>query len=450
MSRELPDVAQLKRALDLRDWRWLSNVLPELRTQDLALAFRDLEPYSWVYVFKLLNWKRAGRVFAQLQQAEQWTLVRQLTPGERRELLKALALDDLVVFAGRMELEGKLDLVLDALPTSRRLHVERLLRYPPGSVARLMTTEIIRIQADSKVAAAMAQVQALAARAETVEWLAVLDHRGGLLGLLRLTDLMLARPQRIVVELPLIGDVSVLPTADREEALKRLQHYDLNLLPVLGEDRELLGIVTVDDLMDVAREETTEDFQRLGSVGSFDLGLREARPSLLYRKRVGWLLLLVLANLFGGYFISRYEVAIEAVVALVFFLPLIVDSAGNAGIQSAILTVRALGTGDVRRRDWFRLLIKESLVALALGLTLAVAVSVLGIWRGGVELAAVVAISMFAVVVMASLIGMLLPLLLERSGLDPATASAPLVTTIADLSGIVIYFSMASLILQID
>jgi magnesium transporter len=228
-----------------------------------------------------------------------------------------------------------------------------------------------------------------------------------------------------------------------------VQHYDLDAIPVVDSEGVLLGTVTLDDVMDVAVEEVTEDFHKMGSLGAFHLSLREARPSLLYRKRAGWLVLLVVVNVFSGAAIAYFEETIQAVIALVFFLPLIIDSGGNAGAQASTLMVRALATGDVRLRDWARLFGKELAVALALGITMGFAVWGLGVWRGGSEVGIVVALSMVLVVVMGSLLGMLLPFVLSYLKLDPATASAPLITSLADIGGILIYFAVATAILKV-
>jgi magnesium transporter len=220
--------------------------------------------------------------------------------------------------------------------------------------------------------------------------------------------------------------------------------YDLTALPVVDSDGVLVGIVTVDDVLDVAEEEATEDFHRVGSVGPIRGSLRDARLPTLYRRRIGWLLVLVFVNLLSGAGIAYYQDTIAATVALVFFLPLLIGSAGNAGAQASTLMVRAMATGDVDAGDWLRLLGRELAVAMALGLTMALAVSVIGVFRAGSDVATVVAVTMVAVVVVGSLVGMSLPFLLDRLGLDPATASAPLVTSIADIAGVLVYFALAS------
>jgi len=228
---------------------------------------------------------------------------------------------------------------------------------------------------------------------------------------------------------------------------RRISRYDVLAMPVVDAQNRIVGIVTHDDAMDVLQEEATEDFHRVGSVGDLDRSVRGASIGLLYRKRIGWLILLVFGNLLSGAGIHYYEDTIASVVALVFFLPLLIGSSGNAGAQAATLMVRALATGDVMLKDWGRMLGREVLIALLLGLTMALAVSTIGWYRGGTGVAVSVALTMVLVVIVGSLIGMSLPFVLSRLKLDPATASAPLVTTLADAAGVFIYFGVATAIL---
>jgi magnesium transporter len=237
--------------------------------------------------------------------------------------------------------------------------------------------------------------------------------------------------------------VSISAFADREEAVETIRRYDQSALPVVDSDGVLVGIVTVDDVLDVQVEEATEDFHRAASVGRLKANLKEAPIALIYRARVGWLLVLVFMNIFSGAGIAAFEDTLGAVIALAFFLPLLIDSGGNAGSQSATLMIRSMAVGDVRMGDWFRLLGKELGIALALGLTMALAVSAVAYFRAP-EIVSVVAITMITVVLVGSMIGMSLPFLFTKIGWDPATASGPLITSLADISGVLIYFTIAT------
>ena len=208
-------------------------------------------------------------------------------------------------------------------------------------------------------------------------------------------------------------------------------------------------IITHDDALDVMEAEATEDFQRLGTVTNLDSRVATATVPMLYRARIAWLMLLVFGNIFSGAGIAHFEDTIAAHLALMFFLPILIASGGNAGSQSATLMVRALATGDIRISDWGRVLGRELVVAILLGLSMAAAIAVIGVFRGGPDIAIVIALSMVVIVIAGSMIGMLLPFILSRFNMDPATASTPLVTSIADATGVLIYFSIAKAFLSL-
>ncbi|MCC5976069.1 MAG: magnesium transporter [Rubellimicrobium sp.] len=278
----------------------------------------------------------------------------------------------------------------------------------------------------------------------------MLDSDRRLVGTVSLRDLIVARDDFTVEQVTRRKPPFVLASDDRDVAVQMIRRYDLLALPVLDHDGRLAGIVTYDDAMDTAHEAETESFHKTSAVTGLGTNMLQATVGLLYRKRVPWLVILVFGNIFSGAGIAYFEDTIAAYVALVFFLPLLVDSGGNAGSQSATLMVRALATGDVKLTDWGRMLGREMLVAGALGLTMAAAVSVIGLWRGGPEIALVVSLTMMLIVVMGSLLGMSMPFLLSRFRLDPAAASAPLITSLADAIGVVIYFGMATVLLDLS
>lgn len=220
-------------------------------------------------------------------------------------------------------------------------------------------------------------------------------------------------------------------------------------LPVVDAEKRLVGIITYDDAMDVMEAEATEDFQRLGTVSNLGSSVATATVAMLYRARIGWLMLLVFGNIFSGAGIAYFEDTIAAHLALMFFLPILIASGGNAGSLSATLMVRALATGDIRITDWGRVLGRELVVAVMLGLSMAAAIAFIGAFRGGRDIAIVISFSMVLIVIVGSMIGMLLPFILSRFQLDPATASTPLVTSIADATGVLIYFSIAKALLPV-
>lgn len=431
-----------------RRWAAARSLVDGIPAQDVSELLLELPQADRVFLFKLLPRRQAAEVFSYLSAEDKDKLLADLTDEVTRQILADLSPDDRTALF--QELPASATQRLMALLSPQDLHEAWiLLGYPPESVGRLMTPDYIAVRADWSIEEALNYVRRNNRYGETINVIYVTDHDGRLLDALSIRRFIMGEPDDSVESLMDRQFIALPAYEDREKAVETIQHYDLAALPVVDSDGILLGIVTVDDVMDVAEEEATEDFHKLGSVGVLNLSLSQARPGLLYRRRIGWLILLVLVNIFGSAAIASFEETIEKAVTLVFFLPLIVASGGNAGTQSATLMVRALATGDVRSGDWLALWGKELGVASALGITMGLAVAALGLWRGGPEFGLVLALAMIAVVVMGSMLGMLLPFVLERFNMDPATASAPLVTSIADIAGIIVYFSVATAILTL-
>lgn len=438
-----PEVLAL---IERRDWRALRDALAEWPAPEVADLLLHLRKRDRGLLFRVLPRGLATEVFSHLDSEQGNALLAALTDEETRELLASLSPDDRTQILS--ELPGQVtQRLLNLLSPADLREARQLLGYPEESVGRLMTPDYVAIRPHWTVEQALAHIRRHGHDSETINRVYVIDRRWRLLDDIELRRLILAEPGTTVEEIMDRSFVNLSAFADREEAVRMIRRYDQVALPVLDSDGVLLGIVTVDDLLDVAEAEATEDFHKVGSVGPIRMSLLEASVGFLYRRRIGWLLALVVMNIFSGAGIAYFEDTITATIALVFFLPLLIDSAGNAGSQSATLMVRAMATGDVKTRDWLRMAGKELGVAAALALTMAAAVSVVGIFRGGVEVGIVVALTMAIIVVVGSLVGMSLPFLLTRLRLDPATASAPLVTSIADISGVLIYFSIASWIL---
>ena len=358
----------------------LEEQLEEMAVQDIAEAISQLDDEDVrLKLLMSLQQERRTDTFSYLPHSLQREVLVALDDRDSRKILHELVPDDRTAFLENLdteELEGFLKLLA---PEDLKQSL-KLLGYPEESIGRLMTPHFVSVRPQWTVARALDHIRHEANRGETVNFVFVTDNRGRLLDAVKLKDFILARQDAKVEALMDEEYYSVQASADREEAVQVIQHYDINTLAVTDKNGMMLGIVTVDDIMDVAEQETTEDFHKLGATGNVNISIREASPGFLYRKRIGWLMILVLVNLVSGLSIAMFEDAIEAVIALVFFLPLIIASSGNAGSQSATLMVRALATGDVETKDWLRLWGKEFSVALSLGLTMGIAVSFIGAW----------------------------------------------------------------------
>jgi magnesium transporter len=443
MLKELlkPEILDL---VEARDWTALRQVLEDWPAPELADLLLHVRKPERVLLFRALPRELAGDVFAQLDFDRQDELLRDLSDDEARAILASLHPDDRTHLLG--ELPGQATQRLINLLDADDLEQARwLLGYPAGSVGRLMTPEYVAVHPEETIEQALNHIRAHGRDSETIHVVFVVDEHWHLLDAIGLRHFILAPLDATVADIvrPAARSPRIRATARGVDAVRLIRKYDLIALPVVDADGVLLGIVTVDDVLDVAEQEATEDFQRVGSVEPFRTSLRDAPLTFLYRKRIGWLMALVFMNILSGAGIAAYAETIEAAVALVFFLPLLIASGGNAGAQSSTLMIRALATGDVKAGDWLRLLGRELGLALLLGATMAAGVAGVAAIRAP-EVLVVVALTMVITVLVGCLLGMSLPFLFARLRLDAATASAPLITSLADISGVLIYFSIAS------
>ncbi|PVA09405.1 magnesium transporter [Pelagivirga sediminicola] len=415
---------------------------------DLA-AWLALMPVdeAWALLSGLEDARRAS-VFENLPLGFQVDLAQHMAPDDLARIVGAMNADDRVDLFNQLPAAAQDRLARDLEPSVRE-DMRRLSTYAEGSAGAIMTSDFAILDADMTAEGAIDALRLQAPGKETIYRSYVVDRDQRLTGSVRLHALILAEGEARIDTLMEPAPVSVTLETDQEDVAKLIARYDLLAIPVLDGAGRLVGIVTHDDAADVMQAEATEDFQKISTVLPFTQNMRQAGIGMLYSRRIVWLALLIFGNLFSGAGIAYFEDVILAYVSLVFFLPLLIDSSGNAGSQSATLMVRALATGDVALSDWRDLLLREAAVAAALGATMAAVVFPLGAWRGGMDIAMTVSLTMFVAVLIGSLVGMSLPFVLSRLRLDPATASGPLVTTISDGLGVILYFTIASLVLNI-
>ncbi len=435
-----PDILEL---VELRDWATLQEVLRHQPATDIVELLDAVSDSDALILYRLLPRKLAEDVFDLLPVELQNRLVRLMSSDEAAAIVEQMSPDDRTALLEELPAPVARRL-LDMLPEGQRRAALALLNYPEDSVGRLMTTAYVRVRPEWTREQVLEHIRQYGADSETLEMLYVTDERGRLMDDIRLRQIILANPGARVADLMDHRFIALRADQDREAAVHEFRKYDLYAMPVVDSEGHLLGIVTHDDVLQVATQEATEDFHRIGTVQPLHTRFAMAGVGLLIRRRVSWLLALVGANLISGSIIHRFEDLIAANIVLAFFLPLLVDSGGNCGSQSSTLVVRALATGDITPRDAGRLLARELMVGLLLGVLTAAAVFVLGWWRGGLPIAEIVALAMATIVVVSSVIGLMLPFLLSWLGFDPAMASAPLITTLADITGITIYFLIAS------
>lgn len=421
----------------------IRDEVSELHPATLADLMDDFEDDDILPIFNTLDLNQKVAVFHHLSDSTQQHLASTMKFKRLVNLVSLMSHDDRVDLLQNLD-EELSETVIRSLAKAEREDILRLSNYEEGTAGAVMTSDYVWVYRESSVREAIKKIKREAPDKETIYTIYVLGDNRELVGFVSLRELMLATLNDKVEELMTTDLVTVKASDSQEESAELLSKYDLIAIPVQDEAGRLLGIITFDDVMDVLEEEATDDFHKMGSVSLGKMTLADASIGAMVLKRVPWLLILVFMNIFSGAGIAYYEATIEAMVALVFFLPLLIDSGGNAGSQAATLMVRALATGTVRMKDWFRLLGKEIFIALGIGLVMALAVSGIGYYRGGVEVAIIVSVTMIIVVLFGSLVGMSLPFGLQKLSLDPATASAPLVTSIADIGGVLIYLTMAT------
>ncbi|WP_417516560.1 magnesium transporter [Marinobacter sp.] len=407
---------------------------------------QNIENEAGRYVFQNLPLTLRAKVLGYTTPDTQLLLTEATPLAELSILTAEMPSDDRVDFFNLLE-ESRQKQLLRKLDQEDRDVLTALLAHAEGTAGSLMSTDYAVFESGITASEAIDILRKTAENKETIYQSYVIDGHGVLIGVVSLRRLIVAKPDTLIDSLLATGLVSARTDTSQDDVARLITKYDLLALPILDHHDRLAGIITYDDAMDVIEAEATEDIHKGGSVSNLDTGITTASPFSLYRSRIQWLVILVFANIFTGAGIAHFEDIIGAHLALLFFMPLLVASAGNAGAQSATLVVRGIATGDVVNRDWIRLFNKELIVATALGLTMALTVWTVGVFRTELAIATTVAITMIAVVLAGGLIGILLPLLLNRLGVDPAAASIPLITTIADVSGVMIYFSIATIIL---
>jgi magnesium transporter len=415
---------------------------------DAAALIDELAVGDDIAVMQLLPLHDQAELIGYLRPLAQVELAARIPRRDLVALMTAMSHDERADLFKQLDEEAQ-EAILPAFASAEREDLRRLAAYEEGTVGSVMTSDYAVLSPNMTSTQAIDALRRQAIDAETIYSAYIIDDMRKLLGVVSLRDLLIARPRQQVAEVMDTDPVYLRAADEQEEAARLIARYDLLALPVLDMNDQLVGIVTADDAMDVSTVEATEDFHKGSTVGPLENSVADASIFALYRARIFWLVLLVFGNIFSGAGIAYFEATIATHIALLFFLPLLIASGGNAGTQSATLMVRALATGDVRPADFGRLLGREVLIALALGLTMAAAVSVIGVWRGGVDIAIVTAIAMVNIVLIGALIGMCLPFIFAKLGRDPAAASGPLVTSIADVLGVLTYFTIASRFLQL-
>lgn len=431
--------------------------------QDVAIETEEIHPADLADVVEAMPEERVADFLAVLPASRAAQVLEYLDEELRAELLERMSSEVAARIVFEMNPDDRVDVlegleaetadeILSDLPAEARQETERLLQYEPDTAGGLMTTEFVSVPRGLSIEEALAQVR-VAARSgqrEAMHAIYVVDEDGSLVGVMSLRELVAAPEGSLVADVMREEVVAVPAAADREEVARIISEYDLVAVPVVDGFGRVVGAITVDDVIDAMVEEQTEDVQRLGAVQPLEEPYFLAGFWNLARKRVGWLVFLFVGEMFTGTAMRHYEPVLASVLALTLFIPLIISSGGNSGSQSATIITRALAVGDVRIRDVLRVIGRE----LGQGLVLGACLGAIGfvralMWGNGSNVAGVVAVSLVLVVLVGTVVGATLPILFQRLGFDPAVASAPFVASTVDVTGLVIYFTVARRLLHL-
>ncbi|GAB3292803.1 magnesium transporter [Parasphingorhabdus pacifica] len=421
---------------------WLSRHPPHEIADELART----DPVNAVLLFRLLDKDRALAVFEELDPADQHNVLSGLRDEAFRDLVDAMDPDDRARLLGEAPAKFARH-VLAGLSPRKRAMTAALLGYPDGSVGRYMSPETVAIRRSLTAEEALRIVHDNGSDAETIYTLAVIDDQRYFVGTVSLRDLVLSSPGKTVDELAFTETPRVRATDDAEDAARLMQETNLLGLPVVDSEDRVLGLLTIDDAIEVIEAADTEDVARQAAAAPWTGHYMSAGVAQLAKSRVIWLLLLIVAATLTVNVLQFFENTLEQVTALALFIPLLVGTGGNAGAQAATAAVRALAVGEVRTGDVLRVAWRECRVGLLLGVVLAAVGLVLGTLLVNLAVAATVGVSLIVICAWAAIIGSTMPLLAKRIGIDPAVISAPLVTTLVDASGLIIYFIAAHAIL---
>ena len=427
----------------------LKAQLKGMKSADISDILDNLSKEEAVIVFRLLTKSKAGMAFSYMETDMREKLINDLTDRELKNILDELFMDDTVDLIEEMP-SNVVTRILKSVNSDDRKIINELLKYPDDSAGSIMTTEFIDLTENMIIEDALERIREIGTDTETIYTCYVLGENRILKGIISIKDLLLAREDSLISDIMETNIISVNTLEDQEEVAKKFDKYDLYALPVVDNENRLVGIVTVDDAINVLQDEVEEDFEKMAAMQPTEDGYFETSVFKHAKSRIVWLLVLMLSSAITGGIITNYENAFAAIPLLVAFIPMIMDTGGNCGSQSSTLIIRGLATDELELKDVFKILWKEIRIAVIVGLTLTVVNGLrIFIQYKDIQLAITVGLSIVVTVMLSKSIGCLLPLLAKKLKLDPAIMAAPLITTIVDILSILVYFQIATAIMGI-
>jgi len=449
------DLQQLLERIQLRldeSFVGIGSEVSDLPPEDLAELLNQLRLNEAAAIVSMLPLQRCIELCDQPTMRRRAAILEQLEPSRVAAILEGLSADERTDVIQKMGLHER-HRILPKFSSDVRAELEDLLQYPDHTAGGIMTTEFVRLEPKMTVSDALKHIRSVAREKESIYACYVMDpETDRLLGAVSLRDLVMAELDRPIVDVMRRRPVTVNVLDDQEKVAGKIGKYNLLAVPVVEQDGSVVGFVTVDDVIDVLIEEQTEDILRMAAVepGAMDKPYFDNPILRVVRKRIGWLLLLFVAGTLTSAVLHRFESELAAVVALAFFIPLLIGTGGNAGAQTVMTVIRSLALGEVGVRHAWRVVGREATTGMLLGLLVAPIALVQALfWRVPIQLAITVAVTMFAICIWSTTVGSLIPILAQRFGVDPAVLSAPLITTLVDATGLIIYFTIAKLILGV-
>ena len=443
---EVKDILEL---IEKQKFNELKKYLERINGADFPSIFEELEEEDIPIVFRLLNKEKAAEIFTELDSDLQEKLINSFSDIELKSVVDKLFMDDTVDLIEEMP-SNVVKRILRTVNDKDRKTINEILNYPEDSAGSIMTTEFIDLKEEMNVTEAFEKIKKIGLKKETVYNSYILDKNRKLIGVIDIKDLLLADRNQKLKEIMDTNVITVTTHDDREDVTKIFDKYDYVALPVVDKEGRLVGIVTVDDAIDVIMEETSEDFEKMAAMQPNEDEYFKTSVFTHAKNRILWLLILMISSMLTGSIITNYETAFAAVPILVAFIPMLMDTGGNCGSQTSTLIIRGLATDEIKLKDFFKALWKEIRVALVVGVILSLANGVrILLQYHDIKLATVVGLTLIATVVMSKCFGCILPMLAKKLKLDPAIMAAPLITTIVDTCSVLIFFNIAVVIMHI-
>ncbi|WP_028559517.1 magnesium transporter [Paenibacillus pinihumi] len=438
--------AEMRRLLESKHSEELETMVQELQPYDVATLFKDLPHPLKEKLITVLDPVMLTDLVEELGNEQQYEIFRLLGPARTVEIMDRMDNDDLAQFLGSLSEEDSRRF-LSSMKLSESAAVRQLMNYPPETAGRIMNNRYVWIPQHYTVTEAIAKIRDFAEISEAISYLYVIDDSKKLLGVVSYRDLILAMPGDKIYDIMYTRVISVAVDMDQEKVADVIRNYDFLAVPVVDHDDRLIGIVTVDDIIDIVIHEANEDIQKLSGSGR-DIDFN-TKASVAAFRRLPWLVLLLLIGLVSGSIISQFEEVLGKVVALAYFMPMIAGMTGNTGTQSLAVVVRGLISNEITAKAVFQLIRRELLVGLIIGLTCGILVTLIAfIWQGSLMLGLIVGLSLILTLIIGTMAGTIIPLLLNKFKIDPAVASGPLITTLNDVLSLFIYFGIASMFLK--